>query len=129
MRAEAGVSAAGRRFIRVAPSGRRPHCHSGRAAYTTGMTEDSHKKTKKNREKRRGQNVGTVDRVISGIVGAGMLALGIWQATRAPWRLVIGILGPPLLVRAALGKCALYRALGVDTCHGKRRHEEVPATT
>jgi uncharacterized membrane protein len=89
------------------------------------MTEDSQKNTRK----RGGQNVGTVDRVISGIVGAGMLALGVWQATRSPWRIVLGILGPPLLARAALGRCALYRALGVDTCHGERRHGEAPGAT
>lgn len=78
------------------------------------MTEASNVK---NKSMRGAQNVGTLDRVLSGIAGAGLLALGVWQATRQPWRIVIGLLGPPLLVRAALGKCALYRAFGINTCH------------
>lgn len=88
--------------------------------------EISSKTTPQRRRERK--NVGMADRVISGVIGAGSIAFGIWQATRNPWRLAFAVLGPPLLARAALGRCALYRALGIDTAHGGRRDQAEPSS-
>lgn len=52
-------------------------------------------------------------RVAPGLMGAVMVGVALWQATRSPWRLVLGVFGPPLLARAALGRRVVYRALGL----------------
>lgn len=74
--------------------------------------------------KARSKNVGTADRVISAVVGGGMMALGLWRVTRSPWRLAIALAGSPLLERALSGRSAIYRALGLSSnkrAEGERR--------
>lgn len=63
-------------------------------------------------------NVGTIDRVLRFIVGAGLIAwaLGLLPGVAAsPW----GWIGAVLVGTALLGYCPPYSLLGINTC-GKK---------
>lgn len=57
------------------------------------------------------QNVGTIDRALRLIVGAGLIAL-VFVGPRTPY----GWFGLIPLLTAALGTCPLYSVLGMSTC-------------
>lgn len=57
-------------------------------------------------------NVGEKERIASALLGGGLMAAG-WRGHR-----LLGLLGLGLLARAVSGKCPLYQAFGVSSCHG-----------
>ena len=61
------------------------------------------------------RNIGTVDRLIRAIVGAGILSL-VFIGPQTYW----GLLGLIPLGTAVLGWCPPYRLLGINTCGVKR---------
>lgn len=65
-----------------------------------------------------GENVGRLERIISGALGIGLLGLGLWR--RSPAGIVLGLAGGALAYRGASGHCALYGRMGIDTAHGER---------
>jgi hypothetical protein len=57
------------------------------------------------------QNVGKIDRIIRLVLGLALAGLALyWQC----W--FTGIIAFLLLVSAAIGKCGLYKILGISTC-------------
>src|SRR5436309_2463176 len=61
-------------------------------------------------------NVGTSERLLSGVGGAVLTYLGIKQRS-IPGLLLAGA-GAMLMQRGATGHCGVYESLGVDTAHG-----------
>ncbi len=59
-------------------------------------------------------NVGPIERKISTVIGGSLIGLGLYRRTLGSG-LVAGLIGMPLLLRGALGHCALYQALGINT--------------
>jgi uncharacterized membrane protein YdcZ (DUF606 family) len=68
-------------------------------------------------------NMGTIDRIVRLVVGAGLLAwaLGYLPALgEVPaWGWIAGIVGAVFALTALVGNCPAYSILGVSTC-GKR---------
>lgn len=63
-------------------------------------------------------NVGTIDRVLRVVIGAGLLWYALFAAqTGYNW---IGWIGVIPLITALVGVCPLYSILGVSTCPVKR---------
>src|SRR4051812_4562982 len=60
-------------------------------------------------------NVGETERMISTLGGAGLAALGL--ARRGVGGVALMLLGGALVQRGLSGRCAMYRALDVDTAH------------
>ena len=60
------------------------------------------------------KNVGTVERGISTLVGASLVGLAAWRRS-IPTGIVAALVGAPLIARGALGHCALYKALGINS--------------
>lgn len=57
-------------------------------------------------------NLSPIERAASALIGS---ALTLWALRRAPFALLLALLGGGLLVRAISGNCSLYRALGIST--------------
>jgi len=57
------------------------------------------------------RNIGTVDRVLRGVVGVVLIAL-VFVGPQTPW----GWVGLIPLVTAAVGMCPVYSILGINTC-------------
>lgn len=57
------------------------------------------------------QNVGTVDRILRLVVGAGLVAL-VFFGPKTPW----GWVGVIPLLTAILGYCPAYSLFGIRTC-------------
>ncbi len=55
-------------------------------------------------------NVGGIDRILRIVLGAGLIAWGIYAQN---W---LGVLGVPLLFSGLMGQCFLYRLFGISTC-------------
>ncbi len=66
-------------------------------------------------------NVGERERVVSGLTGAALVGYGV--ARRTPLGILGALAGGALLLRGVSGRCALYAALGIDTCHRGARDE------
>ena len=63
------------------------------------------------------KNVGTTDRMVRAVVGAGLMALSLRcgvASSRLPG-VVLAAGGAALLFSAAAGSCTLYRPFGIDT--------------
>jgi hypothetical protein len=60
-------------------------------------------------------NVGTVDRVIRGLVGLFLIAM-VFVGPRTPW----GWIGVIPLLTAIFGYCPAYSLLGFSTCPTKK---------
>lgn len=60
------------------------------------------------------RNVGTIERIASGVVGAGMLGLGVRH--RRAYGFLTAAAGLGLLYRGISGNCKAYQLLGVSTC-------------
>jgi len=63
-----------------------------------------------------GVNVGRAERIVSGVIGAGMLGYGLG---RRRLRAVLLPLGAELIRRAVTGRCAVNRALGRNSATGE----------
>lgn len=59
------------------------------------------------------RNMGTIDRVLRGMFGVGVLAWALLGNQELHW---LGWLGVIPLGTALFGFCPLYRLLGVNTC-------------
>ena len=59
-------------------------------------------------------NVGTAERVISGIAGAALAIHGLRKHSW-PSALALAALGGALVLRGATGHCDCYKALGINT--------------
>lgn len=61
------------------------------------------------------KNVGTIDRVVRIIVGIALLAVFALNMVAAPWSYLIALIGVIALVTGAVGTCALYSLIGLNT--------------
>ncbi len=62
-----------------------------------------------------GANIGTPERIVSGLAGAALTAWGLNRRGADGW-LLAGV-GGLILFRSATGFCSLYKMLGIDTAH------------
>ena len=60
------------------------------------------------------KNEGTIDRVIRVILGLVLLYVG-YAMVSAPWNYVAYVVGAILLITGAVGYCALYSVLKINT--------------
>ncbi|MCF6244957.1 MAG: DUF2892 domain-containing protein [Sulfurovum sp.] len=69
-------------------------------------------------------NVGKIDRMIRGVVGAALLTWGATNGTSAftdTQSIIAGVVGGVLLFTAIIGWCPPYGLLGINTgCHVKK---------
>jgi hypothetical protein len=70
------------------------------------------------------QNVGTVDRLIRGVLAAIIAVLYFTNAITGVWATVLLVIAVFLLLTAIVGYCFLYSLLGIHTGHGE--HERTP---
>lgn len=64
------------------------------------------------------KNESTIDRVVRGVLGAGLLVAafaGLGMTSAQPLGIVAALIGVVLLFTAATGSCLLYRLFGMDT--------------
>jgi len=66
-------------------------------------------------------NTGKPDRVVRAILGAGIIAAGVYY--QSWW----GIIGAIPLLTAAVGWCPAYSLLGISSCKQKSSEGEQPA--
>ncbi|WP_447978028.1 SRPBCC family protein [Candidatus Nitrospira bockiana] len=64
-------------------------------------------------EEQADQNVGETERVVSGVLGAGLLTAGVFRRSWAGG--LLAVVGAALLHRGVSGYCMLYDAIGADT--------------
>lgn len=62
-------------------------------------------------------NLSRADRWVRVVLGAGLLAAGVYF--KSWW----GLLGVPLLINAAMGVCMLYQLFGISTLRRKENKE------
>jgi uncharacterized membrane protein len=65
------------------------------------------------------QNVGTAERVASGVVGGAVMAYGLKQGGVGGG--LLSLVGAGMLLRGTTGHCHVYDAVGVDTTEGTTR--------
>jgi hypothetical protein len=70
------------------------------------------------------QNVGTVDRLIRGILAAIIVVLYFTNAITGVWATVLLVIAAFLLLTAIFGYCLIYGLLGIHTGHAE--HERTP---
>jgi hypothetical protein len=61
------------------------------------------------------KNVGMIDRVVRIILGIVLLIVVVMKMVPAPWSYLVALIGLIALVTGAVGTCALYSILGMDT--------------
>lgn len=64
----------------------------------------------------KGQNVGTAERVLSGVLGAWMLQRA-WKRSGALGKTAMMIPAAAALKRAATGRCEIYQSMGLSSKH------------
>ena len=65
------------------------------------------------------QNMGSIDRIIRIVVGAGLIAAYFTHTLEGTLGLVGAILGGVFIVTSAAGFCPLYLPFGIKTCSTK----------
>jgi hypothetical protein len=65
------------------------------------------------------QNVGTVDRLIRGILAAIIVVLYFTNAITGVWATVLLVIAAFLLLTAIVGYCLIYGLLGIHTGHAE----------
>jgi hypothetical protein len=63
-------------------------------------------------------NVGAWDRVMRVVIGAVLLAVGIYANVPVPW--LWDLVGAILFLTGLIGFCLVYRLFGIDTTHRAR---------
>lgn len=58
-------------------------------------------------------NVGKLDRAVRIVLGAALIAWGLYAQN---WW---GLLGVPLLISGLVGVCPLYKLVGISTCRAR----------
>ncbi|MEZ5331837.1 MAG: DUF2892 domain-containing protein [Thermoanaerobaculia bacterium] len=66
-------------------------------------------------------NEASWDRVFRVLLGAAMLAAGLFRALPEPWNTALVVFSFVPLVTGIMGWCPLYALLGVSTCRTKVR--------
>jgi hypothetical protein len=61
------------------------------------------------------KNVGMIDRVVRIIIGIVLIAVFALNMVAAPWSYLVALIGVIALVTGAVGTCALYSLLGMNT--------------
>jgi hypothetical protein len=61
------------------------------------------------------KNVGMIDRGVRIILGIILLIAVVMKMVAAPWSYLVALIGLIALVTGAVGTCALYSILGMDT--------------
>ncbi|RMH51162.1 MAG: DUF2892 domain-containing protein [Zetaproteobacteria bacterium] len=61
-------------------------------------------------------NVGGIDRVLRGVVGLVLIAVGALAGLSAPWNMVAIAVGAVMGLTALIRFCPLYPILGINTC-------------
>ena len=61
------------------------------------------------------KNVGMIDRVVRIILGIVLIAVFALNMVAAPWSYLVALIGLIALVTGAVGTCALYSLLGMNT--------------
>jgi hypothetical protein len=64
-------------------------------------------------------NVGSVDRIIRMVLGAGLVALALGGSMTGPLLAVAGVVAAIALVTGAIGFCPLYFVLGISTADNR----------
>ena len=65
------------------------------------------------------KNVGMPDRIIRIVIGIILLAAFALKMIAAPWSYLVALIGIIALVTGAVGTCALYSVLGMNTAEKK----------
>ena len=65
------------------------------------------------------KNVGMPDRIIRIVIGIILLAAFALKMVAAPWSYLVALIGIIALVTGAVGTCALYSILGMNTAEKK----------
>jgi hypothetical protein len=65
------------------------------------------------------KNVGMIDRVVRIIVGIALLLIFALNMVPAPWSYLVALIGLIALVTGAVGTCALYSLIGMNTAEKK----------
>jgi hypothetical protein len=65
------------------------------------------------------KNVGMIDRVVRIILGIVLIAVFALNMIAAPWSYLVALVGLIVLVTGAVGTCALYSLLGMNTLEKK----------
>jgi len=65
------------------------------------------------------KNVGMADRVVRIIIGLVLIAAFLLNLVPAPWSYLVLLIGLIALVTGAVGTCALYSLLGMNTLKKK----------
>jgi len=66
------------------------------------------------------KNVGSIDRVIRGILGIALIAAFFLGSIPGALGIVAALVGAVLLFTAAIGWCPPYTLLGINTCNPKK---------
>ncbi len=61
------------------------------------------------------KNVGMIDRVVRIILGIVLIGVFALNMVAAPWSYLVALVGLIVLVTGAVGTCALYSLLGMNT--------------
>jgi hypothetical protein len=61
------------------------------------------------------KNVGMIDRVVRIILGIVLIAVFVLNMVAAPWSYLVALIGLIALITGAVGTCALYSLLGMNT--------------
>jgi uncharacterized membrane protein HdeD (DUF308 family) len=64
-------------------------------------------------------NESLADRIIRGVVGIILIALGLFGAVNGAWMYIVYVLGAILLVTGIVGICPLYRVFKFSTVKNK----------
>jgi hypothetical protein len=65
------------------------------------------------------KNVGMIDRVVRIIIGIVLIAVFVLNMVAAPWSYLVVLIGLVALITGAVGTCALYSLLGMNTLGDK----------
>jgi hypothetical protein len=65
------------------------------------------------------KNVGMIDRVVRIIVGIALLLIFALNMVPTPWSYLVALIGLIALVTGAVGTCALYSLIGMNTAEKK----------
>ena len=84
--------------------------------HLTSTSQHLHRTLNRPEQRRRMANMGTIDRALAGVLGAGLMGFGVTRRT-LPSLISSVAGGGALLAMAATGYCPFYHALGIDNAH------------
>ncbi len=62
-----------------------------------------------------GANMGTIDRVIRGVLGLVLLGLAVFGQTTGLFTWLVPVIGIVLLITSSVRVCPAYKLIGIDT--------------